>query len=449
MQTTTKHTTDNLQKLNERLAVIDNAQKNITDLASQVTSLQSVLANKQARGAFGQGRMEAIIQDGLPKGAYEFQFTLSNGTRPDCCVFLPDQRPLVIDAKFPLEGVTAFREAKTDDERKIAAQRLRQDVSKHVTDIAEKYLIPGETQDMALMFVPSESVYAEIARRLRRHGAEGLSRPGRDGVAVAADAGDPGDAADPEGRAHARGRRPDPRRGRPPDGRCRPARATACASCSSISTSPTRTSGRSSISAEKIEKRGDRIRRGRIRRPMDEAQRRASGADCASSRRGGISIPGAMARARPIARRMPRMTAAAETSRAEPLARGARGLSQAARADRAVPRLLRRPAARAVGLDAAGLDARGRRRSRHHRPVRAGRHALHHQVPVGAGGRCARRAGAVAAARPPARLAGAVATPADGRDRLPRALRSENLAAGRGGRRARCWSPPPRRPRTS
>ena len=128
MQTTTKHTTENLQKLNERLAVIDSAQKNITDLASQVTSLQSVLSNKQTRGAFGQGRMEAIIQDGLPKGAYEFQYTLKNGKRPDCVVFLPDQRPLVIDAKFPLEAVTAFREAKTEDERKIAAQRLRQDV---------------------------------------------------------------------------------------------------------------------------------------------------------------------------------------------------------------------------------------------------------------------------------------------------------------------------------
>ena len=120
IQHTTQQTTDNLQQLNERLAVIDRAQKNITDLASQVTSLQSVLSNKQQRGAFGQGRMEMIIQDGLPKGSYEFQFTLSNGTRPDCAIFLPDQRPLVIDAKFPLEAVTAFRDAKTDDERNIA-----------------------------------------------------------------------------------------------------------------------------------------------------------------------------------------------------------------------------------------------------------------------------------------------------------------------------------------
>jgi DNA recombination protein RmuC len=162
LNTTKKETSDNLQKLNERLAVIDHAQKNITDLATQVTSLQSVLTNKQSRGAFGQGRMEAIVQDGLPKTAYEFQYTLSNRTRPDCCIFMPDKRPLVIDAKFPLEGVTAFREAKGDDERKAAAQRLRQDVSKHFADIADKYLIPGETQEMALMFVPSESVYAEI-----------------------------------------------------------------------------------------------------------------------------------------------------------------------------------------------------------------------------------------------------------------------------------------------
>src|SRR5262245_38221637 len=93
MTTTRQHTVESLQRLNERLAVIDNAQRNITDLASQVTSLQSVLANKQQRGAFGQGRMEFIVQDGLPKDCYEFQFTLSNKCRPDCAVFLPDRRP--------------------------------------------------------------------------------------------------------------------------------------------------------------------------------------------------------------------------------------------------------------------------------------------------------------------------------------------------------------------
>jgi DNA recombination protein RmuC len=162
MTTNRQHTVESLQRLNERLVLIDHAQKNITDLASQVTSLQGVLANKQQRGAFGQGRMEFIVQDGLPKGCYEFQFTLSNKSRPDCVVFLPDSRPLVIDAKFPLEAVSAFRDAKSEDERKVAAARLRQDMSRHVGAIADKYLIPGETQDLALMFVPSESVYAEL-----------------------------------------------------------------------------------------------------------------------------------------------------------------------------------------------------------------------------------------------------------------------------------------------
>ncbi len=162
LEKTKQHTAENLQKLNERLAVIDSAQKNITDLASQVTSLQSVLSNKQERGAFGQGRMEIIVRDGLPKGCYEFQYTLSNKMRPDCAVFLPGQRPLIIDAKFPLEAVTAYKEAKTEDERRQAAARVRQDMAKHLGDIAQKYLIPGETQDIALMFVPSESLYADL-----------------------------------------------------------------------------------------------------------------------------------------------------------------------------------------------------------------------------------------------------------------------------------------------
>jgi DNA recombination protein RmuC len=163
MEATTRHTVESLRHLHERLAVIDNAQKNLTDLSTQVTSLREVLANKQARGAFGQGRMEAIVRDGLPKGAFEFQFTLSNRTRPDCAVFLPgDPRPIVIDAKFPLEAITAFRQAATEEDRKQAAQRLRQDVLRHVGDIAQRYLIPGETQEIALMFVPAESVYAEL-----------------------------------------------------------------------------------------------------------------------------------------------------------------------------------------------------------------------------------------------------------------------------------------------
>jgi DNA recombination protein RmuC len=162
MQTTRQQTAESLQKLNERLVVIDGAQKNISELATQVTSLQSVLTNKQQRGAFGQGRMEIIVQDGLPKGCYQFQFTLSNNSRPDCAVFLPDQRPLVIDAKFPLEAMMALRDCRSDDERRHAAARVRSDIGRHVSDIAGKYLIRGETQDLALMFVPSESVYLEL-----------------------------------------------------------------------------------------------------------------------------------------------------------------------------------------------------------------------------------------------------------------------------------------------
>lgn len=165
MQNTTKHTVENLQKLNERLAVIDTAQKNITELATQVSSLQGVLTNKQSRGAFGQGQLEAIIADVLPKGAYEFQYTLKNKSRPDCAIFMPDSGPLIIDAKFPLEAMTAFRSATTEEERKQAIQRVKQDITKHIIDIADKYLVPGETQDIALMFIPSKSVYADLHER--------------------------------------------------------------------------------------------------------------------------------------------------------------------------------------------------------------------------------------------------------------------------------------------
>jgi DNA recombination protein RmuC len=163
MLNSTRATHESLTQLHERLAIVDAAQARLAELSSHMVSLKDVLANKQARGAFGQGRMEAIVTDGLPKDAYAFQFTLSNNRRPDCVVYLPgDERPLIIDAKFPLEAVTAFRAAQTDEERKGASQRLRQDIQKHVSDIVERYFVPGETQEMALMFVPSESVYADL-----------------------------------------------------------------------------------------------------------------------------------------------------------------------------------------------------------------------------------------------------------------------------------------------
>ena len=158
-----RQTVETVSKLNERLAVIDSAQKSLADLTGQVLTLKDVLSNKQARGAFGQGRMEAIVRDALPQNAFAFQATLSNGSRPDCIVHLPgDDRPLVIDAKFPLEGFTAFREAQGEEARRAAGQRVRVDVSGHVRDIAQKYLLPGETQDIAILFVPAESLFADL-----------------------------------------------------------------------------------------------------------------------------------------------------------------------------------------------------------------------------------------------------------------------------------------------
>jgi DNA recombination protein RmuC len=157
---------ESLTKLAERLAVIDAAQANLKGLTQEVVSLKDVLANKQARGAFGQGRMEAIVRDGLPPQAYEFQYSLQSRVRPDCIVRLPgDDRVLVIDAKFPLEGFSALRDAKDDPARHAAMTRVRGDVGKHVRDIAEKYLVPGETQDLAILFVPSEAVYADLCEQ--------------------------------------------------------------------------------------------------------------------------------------------------------------------------------------------------------------------------------------------------------------------------------------------
>ncbi|WP_457090521.1 DNA recombination protein RmuC [Microvirga sp. P5_D2] len=164
LEASIRHQSENLSKLNERLAVIDAAQQNLSNLTGEIVGLKDILSNKQSRGAYGQGRMEAIIRDGLPANAFEFQATLSNRTRPDCLVRLPgDERGLVIDAKFPLEGFTSFREAKGEDAKTRAASRVRSDMLVHVKDIAEKYLIPGETQDIAMLFVPSESIYADLS----------------------------------------------------------------------------------------------------------------------------------------------------------------------------------------------------------------------------------------------------------------------------------------------
>jgi DNA recombination protein RmuC len=163
IQETQVQTGETLTRLAERLAVIDRAQGQIRDLAGEVVRLQDILSNKQARGAFGQARMEAIIMDALPRGAYSFQATLSNGKRPDCLIPMPNGAPaLAIDAKFPLEAWTAFREADGEDARAFAAQRMRRDMEVHIRAVSQKYLLPGETQDTAFLFVPSESIFAEL-----------------------------------------------------------------------------------------------------------------------------------------------------------------------------------------------------------------------------------------------------------------------------------------------
>jgi DNA recombination protein RmuC len=178
-----RRTTESLSNLNERLAVIAEAKQSLADLSSEVGSLSGVLANKQARGAFGQVRMETIIRDALPVGAYEFQPTLSNGKRPDCVIRLPNSAALlVIDSKFPLEGFEALRVARAPDEMKSARDAIREAVGRHIDDIAGKYLLPGETQDTALMFVPSESVYGD----LHEHFADLVQRAHRSRVVIVA-----------------------------------------------------------------------------------------------------------------------------------------------------------------------------------------------------------------------------------------------------------------------
>lgn len=156
-------TQESLTKLHERLAVIDRAQITITELSTEVVDLQKILSDKQQRGAFGQGRMEAIVADGLSAGAYAFQVTLSNNRQPDCVVYLPNSAPpLVIDAKFPLESWQLVQTAESADDAARAATAFRNDVGVHVKAIAERYLIPGETHDTAFMFVPSESIFADL-----------------------------------------------------------------------------------------------------------------------------------------------------------------------------------------------------------------------------------------------------------------------------------------------
>jgi len=163
LQKAGEKTSETLTHLQERLAVIDSAQKNIAELSADVVSLQDLLSNKQARGAIGQTQMEDLVRNMLPPGAYEFQFTLSNGKRADCVIKLPNPPGLIaVDSKYPHESYARMISAADERERTLAKASFRTDVLKHIKDIADKYIIPGETSDSAVMFVPAESVFAEV-----------------------------------------------------------------------------------------------------------------------------------------------------------------------------------------------------------------------------------------------------------------------------------------------
>lgn len=148
----------------KRLAIIDEAQKKITELSQHVVSLQDVLVDKRARGAFGEVQLGSLIANVLPSAHYSLQYTLSNQKRADCILFLPEPTGnLVIDAKFPLETYQKLMNTDASSiERKSLQQQFRQDLQKHIKDIAEKYIIPNETTDGAVMFIPAESIFAEV-----------------------------------------------------------------------------------------------------------------------------------------------------------------------------------------------------------------------------------------------------------------------------------------------
>lgn len=168
LEQSAEKTAQTMADLQKRLALIDQAQKNITELSGQVVGLQDILANKQARGAFGEIQMADIVTAALPPSAYSFQTTMGNGKRADCLVLLPNPPgPIVVDAKFPLESYSALRNAQDDGARTLAERSFRTDVLNHVKAIAERYIIPGETAESALMFLPSEAVYAELHANFR------------------------------------------------------------------------------------------------------------------------------------------------------------------------------------------------------------------------------------------------------------------------------------------
>lgn len=173
----TEKTGQTLKVLHERLAVIDAAQKNITDLSQQVVGLQDILSNKQTRGSFGEVQLNDLVSAALPPNAYDTQHTLSNGKRVDCLLKLPNPPgPIGIDAKFPLDSYNALVTAEDKTAKVNAGRQFSADVLKHVKDIEAKYIVPGETAESALMFLPSEAVYAELHANFRNVVEESFRR---------------------------------------------------------------------------------------------------------------------------------------------------------------------------------------------------------------------------------------------------------------------------------
>lgn len=164
-----------LGELQERLNAIDKAQTNIEKLSSNVLGLQDILANKQTRGAFGEIQLREIVTRALPPDSASFQAQLSNGTRADCLIHLPfPPGPIAVDAKFPLEPYEQIRAARTPAEKQEAQRRMRAALRTHMKAIAEKYIIEGETAEGALMFLPSEAVYAEMHANFGEQVREGF-----------------------------------------------------------------------------------------------------------------------------------------------------------------------------------------------------------------------------------------------------------------------------------
>jgi len=163
LQGSARRTAQSLGELQQRLQTIDKAQDNITKLSGDVLSLQDILSNKQTRGAFGEIQLKDIVSKALPSDSYSWQATLSNGKRADCLIHLPNPPgPIVVDSKFPLEAYEALRNAETQNQLNEAARMMRTAVKSHIKAISEKYILDGETADGALMFLPSEAVYAEL-----------------------------------------------------------------------------------------------------------------------------------------------------------------------------------------------------------------------------------------------------------------------------------------------